>query len=50
VKIISLLGNILARGYYRWAMREINPTHADVPKIIMRQAKLNEEWRRLWRS
>ena len=47
-KIISLLHVVLAQAFYRWAMREINPMHPDVPKIMLRQQQLAEKYRRIW--
>jgi hypothetical protein len=48
MKIINLLHVVLAQAFYRWAMREINPMHPDVPKIMLRQQQLNEKYRRIW--
>lgn len=30
-------------AYYRWALREINPQHPDVPAIVMRLRGLLDE-------
>jgi hypothetical protein len=48
MKVISLLHVVLAQAFYRWAMREINPMHPDVPKIMMRQQELAEKHRQIW--
>lgn len=48
MKILHLLHVVLAQAFYRWAMREINPTHPDVPRIMMRQHQLAEKHRRMW--
>ena len=48
MKILSLLHVVLAQAFYRWAMREISPTHPDVPKILMRQHQLAEKQRQIW--
>jgi hypothetical protein len=48
VKILHMLHCVAAQAFYRWAMREINPLHPDVPKIMNRQQQLAEKWRRLW--
>lgn len=48
MKILSLLHVMLAQAFYRWAMREISPTHPDVPNIVRRQQELAEKYRRIW--
>jgi hypothetical protein len=48
MKIINLLHVVCAQAFYRWAMKEINPMHPDVPKIMLRQQQLNEKYRRIW--
>jgi hypothetical protein len=48
MKILHLLHVVIAEAFYRWAMREINPTHPDVPKIMLRQQQLAEKHRRIW--
>ncbi len=48
MKVLNLLHVVLAQAFYRWAMREINPMHPDVPKIMLRQQQLSEKYRRIW--
>jgi hypothetical protein len=48
MKVISLLHVVVAQAFYRWAMREINPMHPDVPKIMLRQQELEEKHRQIW--
>lgn len=48
MKILELLHVMVAQAFYRWAMREINPMHPDVPKIMLRQQQLAEKYRRVW--
>jgi hypothetical protein len=48
MKIIQLLHVVVAQAFYRWAMKEINPMHPDVPKIMLRQQQLAEKYRRVW--
>jgi hypothetical protein len=48
MKIINLLHVVVAQAFYRWAMREINPMHPDVPRIMLRQQELAEKYRRIW--
>lgn len=33
----------LAQAFYRWALREIDPLHPDVPRIVLRQRELAEQ-------
>ena len=48
MKIISYLHVTLAQAFYRWAMSEIDPTHPDVPRIMMRQTELKDRASRLF--
>jgi hypothetical protein len=48
--IIGLLHVVLAQAFYRWAMREINPLHPDVPRIIHRQMELGTKYQRIARE
>lgn len=48
MKILNLLHVVVAQAFYKWAMREINPMHPDVPRIMLRQQELNEKYRRIW--
>ena len=48
MKIISLLHVVVAQAFYRWAMREINPMHPDVPRIMLRQQELEDKARRIF--
>ena len=48
MKIINLLHVVVAQAFYRWAMREISPTHPDVPRIVRRQQELREKYRQIW--
>ncbi|MDB5751508.1 MAG: hypothetical protein JWP65_1929 [Ramlibacter sp.] len=47
MKIINLLYLVTAQAFYKWAMREINPLHPDVPRIMLRQQELSEQFRRI---
>jgi hypothetical protein len=44
MKILRLISIAIQRGFYLWAMREINPAHQDVPGIVLRQRQLKDEW------
>ncbi|MDB5896655.1 MAG: hypothetical protein JWP22_2001 [Ramlibacter sp.] len=48
MKIINLLHVVCAQAFYKWAMKEINPMHPDVPRIMLRQQELAEKHRRIW--
>lgn len=48
MKILTLLHVTLAQAFYRWAMREIDPTHPDVPRIMLRQKELSDKAQRLF--
>lgn len=47
-KVLGLLHCFIAQSFYTWAMREINPSHPDVPRIICRQQELRDKERRLY--
>lgn len=47
MKILHLLHVAVAQWFYRWAMSEINPTHPDVPAILLRQQQLRDKGQRL---
>jgi hypothetical protein len=47
MKIFEMLHVMVAQAFYKWAMREINPMHADVPGIMLRQHHLAERYQRL---
>ena len=48
MKILNLLHVTLACAFYRWALREIDPLHPDVPKLLLRRQELEERAHRLW--
>jgi hypothetical protein len=48
MKIINLLHATLACAFYRWALREIDPLHPDVPHLLLRRQELEERAHRLW--
>jgi hypothetical protein len=48
MKILNLIHVMLAQSFYNWAMREINPNHPDVPRIVLRQRELADKARRLY--
>lgn len=48
MKILSMIHVITAQAFYRWAMREINPLHPDLPRIVLRQSELADKARRVF--
>ncbi len=48
MKILALLHVTLACAFYRWALREIDPLHPDLPRILMKRQQLEERAQRLW--
>lgn len=48
MKILTYLHVVMAQAFYSWAMKEISPTHPDVPKIMMRQKELADKASRLF--
>jgi hypothetical protein len=47
MKILNLLHLTFAQAFYSWALREINPLHPDVPRILLRQKELADRARRI---
>lgn len=47
MKVLSLLYVWAAQAFYNWALREINPLHPDVPKIVLRRKQLADKEKRL---
>ena len=43
MKILNLIHVSFAQAFYRWALREIDPLHPDVPRILLRQRELREK-------
>jgi hypothetical protein len=43
MKILKFIHVMLAQAFYNWAMREINPLHPDVPRILLRQKELADK-------
>jgi hypothetical protein len=40
MKILRLVHVTIASAFYDWALREINPLHPDVPRIVRRRQEL----------
>ena len=47
MKILNLIHVVVAQAFYRWAMREINPMHPDLPRIMARQQELADKAQRI---
>jgi hypothetical protein len=48
MKILNLIHVVFARAFYSWALREIDPLHPDVPRIIRRRQELTDKYQRMW--
>jgi hypothetical protein len=48
MKILNLIHVVVAQAFYRWALREINPMHPDLPRIMMRQHELADKARQIF--
>jgi hypothetical protein len=48
MKILNLIHVMAAQAFYNWAMREIDPMHPDVPRILMRQLELADKANRVF--
>lgn len=48
MKIINFIHVVFAQAFYRWAIREINPMHPDLPGIVLRERELAEKSRRMF--
>lgn len=40
--VLRVCQNMLLQAYYQWALREINPLHPDVPRIMQKQIELRD--------
>ena len=48
MKILNLIHVMVAQAFYSWAMREINPLHPDLPRIMLRQKELSDKAQRIF--
>jgi hypothetical protein len=48
MKILNLIHVMIAQAFYHWAMREIDPLHPDLPRILVRQKELDDKARRIF--
>jgi hypothetical protein len=48
MKIFNLIHVFFAQAFYRWALREIDPMHPDLPRILLRKRELAEKQHRIF--
>jgi hypothetical protein len=48
MKILNLIHVMFAQAFYKWAAREINPLHPDLPRIVLRQMELADKAQRVF--
>jgi hypothetical protein len=48
MKILNLIHVMCAQAFYDWAIREIDPMHPDMPRIMMRRLELQEKAARVF--
>lgn len=46
--ILNLVYVMTARAFYDWALREIDPLHPDLPRLVLRQHELDERTRKFF--
>lgn len=48
MKIFNLIHVAFAGAFYCWALREIDPLHPDLPRILLRKRELAEKRHRIF--
>ena len=48
MKILRFIHVSFAQAFYGWALREIDPMHPDLPKLVMRRQELADQARRMF--
>ena len=48
MKILNFIHVTLAQAFYGWALREIDPMHPDLPRILLRRQELADKAHRLF--
>lgn len=48
MKILRFIHLTFAQAFYGWALREIDPMHPDLPKLVMRRQELADQARRMF--
>ena len=49
MNILNMLYVVTARAFYGWALREIDPLHPDLPRLLLRQHDLDDRARKLFK-
>jgi hypothetical protein len=50
VNLLHAIHAWIATGFYTWAMREIDPLHPDLPRVLLRQREVKDKLRTLLRQ
>jgi hypothetical protein len=48
MKILRFIHLTFSQAFYGWALREIDPMHPDLPKLVMKRQELADEARRMF--
>ena len=48
MKIIRFIHLTFAQAFYGWALREIDPMHPDLPRLVMKRQELADQARRMF--
>jgi hypothetical protein len=48
MKVLCFVYVSVAKAFYDWAAREINPLHPDLPRIMRRQRELEDQAKELF--
>jgi hypothetical protein len=48
MKILNFIHITVASAFYDWALREINPLHPDLPRIMARRRELADKARKVF--
>jgi hypothetical protein len=48
MKILRFIHLTLAQAFYGWALKEIDPMHPDLPKLVMKRQELQDAHRRMF--
>lgn len=48
MKILRFIHLTFSQAFYAWALREINPMHPDLPKLVLRRRELDDQARKLF--
>ncbi len=48
MKILRFIHLTCAQAFYGWALREIDPMHPDLPRLVMKRQELDDQARRMF--